>query len=207
MRLGVIQNVGAGTGFGKLLKDPADALIFDAGVELAVRERPGAALAELHVAVRIQFTGLPEPQDLFMARFRVLSALQHDRPQAGHAQNECGEHACRTEADDDGPLRRERCGLRDRIGIVLRDRRFRAVRHFENFIFPTLDGHVDSIDDTHVAFFACVNGSLFQIQLLDLRRGDAQLPRGCLYEPRHVAVRRQRQITDTDHRGSSCFPS
>ena len=51
------------------------------------------------------------------------------------------------------------------------------------------------------------DGPPLQIQLLDLIRGDAQLPRRGLDEPGHIAVRRQRDITDADHRGSSCFPS
>ena len=54
------------------------------------------------------------------------------------------------------------------------------------------------------------NGKFTVMELVacsDLMVGDAQLPRRGLDEPGHIAVRRQRDITDADHRGSSCFPS
>ena len=73
--------------------------------------------------------------------------------------------------------------------------------NLKDFILPALYGHVDGINDAHVVLFACVNGFFLQVQLLDLVRRNAQLPRSGLHEPGHVAVRRQREIADADHRG------
>ena len=75
--------------------------------------------------------------------------------------------------------------------------------HLEDLVLPALDRHIDGINDAHVVFLPCVDGPPLQIQLLDLIRGDAQLPRRGLDEPGHIAVRRQREIADADHRNSS----
>ena len=197
VRLGIVEDIGARARPGKLLEDPADALVFDAGVQLPVGERPRAALAELHVALRVERPGLPEFQHGRVPRLGVLPALEHER----------GEHPRRAEPDDHGPLRRDGPRLRNVIDRVLRERSPGAVGHLEDLVLPALDRHIDGIDDAHVVFLARIDGPPLQIQLLDLIRGDAQLPRRGLDEPGHIAVRRQRDITDADHLGSSCFPS
>ena len=207
VRLGVVEDIGARARPGKLLEDPADALVFDAGVQLPVGERPRAALAELHVALRVERPGLPEFQHGRVPRLGVLPALEHERAQPRHAEHQRGEHPRRAEPDDHGPLRRDGPRLRNVIDRVLREGSPGAVGHLEDLVLPALDRHVDGINDAHVVFLPCVDGPPLQIQLLDLIRGDAQLPRRGLDEPDHIAVRRQRDITDADHRVSSCFPS
>ena len=136
-----------------------------------------------------------------MPRLRVLPAFEHERAKPRHAQDQRGEHPRRAEAHDDGLTVRQRLRLRDAVKRVARNGRLRTVGHFEDFILPALYGHVDGINDAHVVLFACVNGFFLQVQLLDLVRRNAQLPRSGLHESGHVAVRRQREITDADHRG------
>ena len=138
-----------------------------------------------------------------MPRFCVLSALKHERAEPRHAENQRGKHPRRAEAHDNGTAVRQRLRLRNAVGHVACGRRLRAVGHLENFIFPALYNDIDGVDDAHVVFLACVNGFFLQVQLLDLVRRNAQLPRGGLHEPGHIAVRRQREIADADHRNSS----
>lgn len=90
--------------------------IVDARRELAVGERPRAALAELHVRLRVECATAPKALDILVARVDIVAALEHERLAALARERQGGEHACRAEADDDGPplevqLRQRRCCL------------------------------------------------------------------------------------------------
>ena len=203
VRLGVEEDVLVRARRGELLEDPADALVFDAGRELAVGERASAALAELDVALGVELARLPEALDLLSARFGVLSPLEDDRAQARLGQHERREHPGRAEAHHDRPVGLRADGPRHLVFRVAGDGRLRAVGHFQNFVLAPLDEHVHGAEDAHVRFFARVYGLFAQIEPLDLRLGDAKLPGGQLHEPRHILPRRQGEIANPDHLSAS----
>ena len=87
----------------KRLDDVLHVRIVDARRELAVRERAGTALAELHVRLRVEGAAPPEALDVLMARVDVVAALEHERLAAVARERQRSEHARRAEADDDGP--------------------------------------------------------------------------------------------------------
>ena len=86
---------------GERLQDKKDALVLCAGIQLAVRKRAGAALAELHVAFAVERAVLPEALHGVLPVLDRAAALHDDRPQPGAGQQKAGEHAGRPEADDD----------------------------------------------------------------------------------------------------------
>ena len=90
--------------------------VVDARRELAVGERPRAALAELHVRLRVERAAAPEALDILVARVDIVAAFEHERLAALARERQGGEHACGAKADDDGPplevqLRQRRCCL------------------------------------------------------------------------------------------------
>jgi len=206
VRLGVEQNVLVRARLGELLEHPADALVFDAGVELPVREGARAALAELHVARGVELACLPEALDLLAPRRGVLPALERDGAQPGLGQHQGREQARGAEADHDGahavPAHRAR-------RLVLRvggEGGLGAVRHLEDLVLAASDQHVDRVEQADIRFFAGVDGLFAHVETLDLRLADAQLPGRQLDEPGYVLVGRQGQIVNPNHLAGS-FPS
>ena len=88
----------------ELFEHPADALVPDAGVQLAVGKGTRSALAELHVALGVESAARAEGLHRFPAAFRVLPALEDDGPQPRLGQHKCGKHSGRAEARDHGAL-------------------------------------------------------------------------------------------------------
>ena len=78
--------------------------VIDLGVQLAVRECPGAALSELYVRGSIQNTGLPILLDICGAVFHLPAALDDKRPISVLSQKQGAEQTCRTCADDNRPV-------------------------------------------------------------------------------------------------------
>jgi len=78
--------------------------------QLAVRERAGAAFAELHVRLRIELALAPQAPGVLGAFAHFLAALEHDRAQAHLRQDQRREDAARAEADDDRAMARGRSG-------------------------------------------------------------------------------------------------
>src|ERR1700739_2793693 len=58
------------------------ARVADLAPQLAVRERAGAALAELHVRLRIELALAPQAPGVLGALAHFLAAFEHDRPHA-----------------------------------------------------------------------------------------------------------------------------
>ena len=79
--------------------------VFGTGGELAVRERAGAAQAELDVAFRVEAGGCVEALDIRRATGRVAAAFDQEWLQAGLRQGERREEAGASSTDDDGAKR------------------------------------------------------------------------------------------------------
>src|SRR3989344_3330383 len=92
--------------------------VLDAGVQLAVGEGAGTALAELHVGFRIEVALAPEAPHVLRAVAHALAAFQNQRPEAHARQRQPREQATGTGADDDGP-RFDICRRLNRVMIGL----------------------------------------------------------------------------------------
>ena len=77
------------------------ARVADLAVELAVGEGAGAALAELHVGLRVEHAAAPQAPGVLRALAHRLAALEHDRREAHLREDQCREQPARAEADDD----------------------------------------------------------------------------------------------------------
>ena len=99
----------------QLLHDESVPYVPCAGVQLPVGKRPGAALAELDVALRIQFAGGPEALYIPLPLLHALSPFQQNRACAAFCQHQRGKQARRARPYYDGPHRRGVHGGGERI--------------------------------------------------------------------------------------------
>ena len=88
--------------FVELVEDVLVVFAIDVGVEFAVGEGAGPALAELDVGFGVQHFGLEEALHRLLPLLDTLSALDDDGSCAAAGEIECGEHACGSETDHHG---------------------------------------------------------------------------------------------------------
>ena len=149
-----------------------------AGVQLSVGKGARAALAELHVALRIQRAAGAERVHGGLAGERVAAALDNYRPRARHGQHERGEHARGAEAGNDG-ARRALAGRNARDGIFRRSI-FAHVRRLDAGDYAPLipgDGERGGADIVYIVLMPRVEGALYERELLHLRARQTQLLR------------------------------
>ena len=147
--LGVVGDVLRRAVRRELREHEADARIVCAGVELAVGKCARAALAELHVALRVERPARAKRRDLRAARLRVRPALEHDGPCARAREQQRCEHPRRAEAHDHGArLRRRDAG--DGVSLVLHDRGGAAAAD-ELSLIPA-HGHADGVNIVNIVF-------------------------------------------------------
>ena len=101
----------------QLLHDEAVAQVAGAGVQLAVGKRPGAALAELDVALCIQLTGGPETLYVPLPLLHALPALQQNGACAAFCQHQRGKQSGRPRAYYDGAHLRRGDGGGERVPL------------------------------------------------------------------------------------------
>lgn len=73
-------------GLVQLRQDPSDSQIVDPGVELAVREGPGATLSKLNIGAGIQSLAAPKRLHILAAAQRVTAALADNGPPPASAR-------------------------------------------------------------------------------------------------------------------------
>ena len=97
-----------GAGFDELGEELAGKMsrILDAGIELAVGEGAGAALAELDIGLGVENAAAPEGPGVLGALADGLAALEDERPKTHLGEGEGGHQATGAGADDDGPAAR-----------------------------------------------------------------------------------------------------
>ena len=164
MRLRVVDDALRRAVRGKLAQHPAHSPILRAGVELSVRKGSRAALAELHVALRLQLPARAQRVHRFLAADRVHAALKHDRPRSGLCQHKRRKHARGAEADDDRSLLR-RGDMRD---IIHRLRIFAHVCALcvgDRFLLITMKRRRHGTDIVNVALLPRVKRTLHELQL------------------------------------------
>ena len=197
VRFGVVENFLLRTEAHELLKHPAAALVLRAGVELAVGKRACAALAELDVALGVQRSAAPEALDLFPAQRCGVAALEHEGPQPRLRQHEGGEHACRAEADDHGPLR---CGAAGNMVDIWRlPRDLCAAAAAQHGPLAAAERDVHGVDPAEVRLFAGVKGAAENVQRSDVRCADMQGLRRMIIQLGDVVRLRQDQVTNAKH--------
>ena len=124
MRFSFIQNRFRGARPDKSAQDlhRAAGAVIDLGVQLPVRERPGAALSELYIRGSVQNTGLPILLDICGAVFHLPAALDDKRLIAVLSQKQGAEQTCGTCADDNGPVGQLFTSARRKPIVVRRSR-------------------------------------------------------------------------------------
>ena len=205
---GVQQDVVPGAGLVKLLQDPANAGITDAGIQFAVGESAGAALPKLDVAGGIQPAGFPKGFHFAPAGFSVLAPFQHNGPEAGFRQHQRGKYAAGAEPGHHGPDVGLPCRRWDPVFIPVGKGELRRISKPPQqlrFILPHRNVH--GVYQTDVAAFPGVHGFFLQLQLPDLLHGDPQLAGGQLPQLRLVLSWTQGEITDTDHKAAPPSPA
>jgi hypothetical protein len=102
---------------------PEMARVLDLAVQLAVRERAGAAFAELHVRFRIELRFPPEFPRILGALAHFLAALEHDRTKTHLRQQQRREQTTRAESYHHRAERQPHGRRRDElIARIRRDR-------------------------------------------------------------------------------------
>ena len=174
MGLGVVGDALRRTVLIKFLQHPAHALVMGAGVQLAVGKGAGAALTELHVALRVQGPAPAEGLHRGSALLHGLAPFQHDGLCPGPGQHQGREHPRRAKAHHPGPLVRSDPGNLINRGLVFGNvlpgpaEPAALVRH----------SHRYGADIMNIVFLPGIQGALHQLKLPDLPGFAAQGPGG-----------------------------
>ena len=174
MGLGVIGDAFRRTVLVKLLQHPAHALVMGAGVQLAVGKGAGAALAELHVILRVQRAALTEGLHGGSPLLHSLPPFQHDGPCSGPGQHQGREHTRRSKAHHHRPLIGLNLGNGINRGLVLGN----VLPGPSETSSLIRDSHRYGADVMDIVFLPGVQGALHQLKLPDLPGFAAQGPGG-----------------------------
>ena len=199
MGLGIVENLLPGTESDKLVQHPADSGIVHTGVQLAVGKSTCAALTELHIAPFIQLTRGEELLHFFVPGNRILSPFQNDGLQACHGQNQCREHARRTEANHHGTFLTFQFLLRRLIVSYLCNTCPLAAGLPENPALVSVHRHIDGVDHLDVRLFPGIYTAPDDLYLPDFRIGNLQKLRSLVVQLMGIVLRGQRDISNSDH--------
>ena len=203
MRVGLGQDLLGRAGLDELLQNLAsqEARVLDLAVELAVREGPRPALAELHVGLGIQLPAPPQAPGVLSPLAHDLAAVDDDGLEAHLSQDQTGEQSAGASADDHGARTVEALG---RLGhqLVGRVRPNAHVvvsgepRQYGGLVAQT---HIDGIDHQDRRLAARVVGPAGNLKALEIVGLDPQaLDNRGLHRFRRVAER-QLQFRNTQH--------
>ena len=174
--------------------------VLDAGIELAIGKRPGAALAELHVALRIERSAVPEGVDVARALVHAFAALDDQRGKAHACKRQRREQPRRAEADHQRAMGKDaRRGQRARRG---RGKLFAAPGQRTE---RALCLHVEGEDKAYVAPVARIHRAFAQMDGGYVVRGTAKRPRGMRGEGRFFIAKRQFELRYAYHALSLSF--
>ena len=149
-----------GAEFRQALQYPGAQRVVYPGRELAVRECPGAALAELHVRGAVQRAAVPVALHRGDTAVHVRTALQYHRLIAEFAQREGTEHSCRTESGYiDVPTELLAAALHHKFPRLVQAY-FRALFRNTLFALPVLQPDIHRVDEAHLP--ARVHGAFVQ---------------------------------------------
>src|SRR5262249_21475009 len=152
VRLAVDQDAVRRAVAGEGLDDLPDQRMVDAGAELPVGVGPGAALAEVHVALRVEAPIAHQPGHVLAALDHLAPPLEEDGGDAALEEAERAEEARGSGADDDRTARRRTDpGRRGRGGLGLGDARGKL-----RGAASLGEGHLDGVDGAGRSLLASV---------------------------------------------------
>ena len=162
VRLVDVEDLGRRAGLDEFLQHLAPVMlrVLDLTVQLAVGKGAGAALAELHVRVRVEFALAPQAPGVLGAFADDLAALEDDRAKPHLRQQQAGEQAARAGADDQRARRPAGGRLRDETvgGVGRRHDVALAAQPGKRFRFvPDLD--VDRVNQRDRRFLARIEAA------------------------------------------------
>ena len=183
------------------------ARILDLAVEFAVRKGAGAALAELHVRLRVQLVIAPQFPGVFRAFAHGLAALQHQRLEAHLRQDQRGEDAGRPEADDHRALRQVLRRLRHevvaRVGTWLDARIVGKACEYRHLV---IDVQIDRVDEQQRILLARIVAALENGEFANGPFGDAQACGDGAVQCFRRMLQRQAKFVDADHQAPARWP-
>ena len=189
MRLGIKENILSCSRFYKLFQHPADAGIVDTGVQLAVRERTGAAFAKLDIAFGVQFSGFEEMLHLFMAGSRIFTTLQNNGTKSINRQNQGRKHTRRAKTHNHRTVLRQSL----RLGNFIIGHRRKAGSFttgiLEDLLFIAVHGHIDGIDDADIRLLPGIYRPAHDLQFAHLGSRNFQQLRRFIRKLRHIVLR------------------
>ena len=197
MGLGQVQDLLRRAVLHEGLQNRADVGRLCAGSQLAVRERARAALAELHIAVRVEGAVLLHGGDILGAGFNGLASLDQDGVRARLGQRQRGEQACRARTHHHrrtGKLRLGQGGQHGRIHAICRAR----LEPLEDGVL-VFDFHIHGDDEVHVPLVAGVHGLLRQRDALQHVCWDAQTAEYRLSQGGYVPGQGHREVVKSKH--------
>ena len=174
--------------------------VLDLAVELAIRERAGAALAELDVGFRIQRVLAPQAPGVLGPFTHRLAAFEDDRPETHLRQHQSSEQAAGAGADDDRALGEVFRGTgNEAIGHVRRRDQMSLVGEAGAYCRFVAQGQVNRIDEQDGGFLARIVASAKDGVVEQVGIGDAE----ALHDGRAQCVRRmierQFQFIEAQH--------
>ncbi len=89
--------------------------VLDLAVQLAVREGAGAAFAELHIGLGVEYAFAPQAPGILGALAYFLATFKDDRLEAHLCQQQAGEDAAGAETDHDRAFLQACRGLADEL--------------------------------------------------------------------------------------------
>ena len=199
MGFGIKENILTGAGFHKLLQHPADTGIVHAGIQFTVRESTGTAFAELDIAFCIQFAGLEEFLYFFVTGSCIFTPFQNNGAKAVDGQNQRRKHTGRAKPYHHRAMFGKALGLGH---LVIRHRSKTctlAAGIFEDFLFISIHGHIDCVDNTDVRLFSGIHRPANDLQFTHLGGGNPQ-QLGCLERQLgHIMLRVHRNLAYSNH--------
>ena len=174
--------------------------VLDAGIEFAIGKGTRAALAELHIALRVERSAAPEGVHVARALVHAFAALDHQRGKAHARKRQRREQPRRAEADHQRAMVK---GARRGQGARLR--RGKALAAFRQRTERALCLHVEGEHKAYVALVARVHRALAQMDGGYVVRGAVKRPRGVRGEGRFFVVQREFELRYAYHALSLSF--
>src|ERR1044072_4571218 len=202
VRLGDIQNLFRSAGLDEFGQHLAASVlrVLDLAVQLAVGERAGAALTELHVRFRIEHGLAPQAPGVLGALAHDFAAFQDDRAKARLGKHQRGEEPARPCADHHRPRRRWRRVGPEPIARIGRDCDVAVA--FQALEQRRLVLHLDiqRVDQRDRGFLARIDAAPEQRKAEQLGRRDAEPLQQRGFDGTVGARERQLQFGQAQHR-------
>ena len=204
VRLADVQDFRRRVGLDEFHQDLAAVMlgILDLAPEFAIRKSTGTALTILHVRFGMQLALAPQAKGVLGALAHCLATLQDDRPKAHLRQDQSGEQAARTGADDHRAILQPGGSLRHEMVTGVRRKADRAIcaQPRERCRFVD-DLNVDGIDQHDRGLLARVIAALEDGEAGQCAGVNVQPLQNRRWQVRLDMVERQLNVSQSQHAG------